>query len=551
MSSPGTKGLDETGIVREVGDDTQLDLVVVGDEKLRSRARDESLAKAAPDEAAHRDVVQVRLVRREPPRAGDGLVERGVDPPVRGDLGEQALAVGGAQLLHLPVPQERVHEGMGVAQAQQALGVGGVTGLGALLRHEAELVEQDVPQLRGRVDVELLARELVDLGLEPASLRVQLVADGTQLVDVDRDARDLHLGEHPDQGDAPPPRKGAWPRSPRVPGGSLETSRPSMATCAAAITAPAGTPSGSPAPSSATSLAKVEAKLFCDRRPSAGGLSAAQGRRKTGQARQRGLALPRIEQVGGDRGVEVEPGEADSLGLERPHELFGPVGDNPFGAVPALFGEGRQLARRRLARRLACRQASPRRAARSREARRILPVASRGCRSGTRLPRAPRRRAPLSRTAPGRPPRRARWQSDPFAPAKVASQRRAWATSSRRTICVRAGRRRHGVVAAEPEVPRRRYGGPRGERFQAVELLEDAVAWSADLEQVEQAAHLLAVGPAEEEVVGHASKGHVADERVSSARLRRTCASCSAREARASASARPGARRACPRRRRS
>src|SRR5208283_2156438 len=101
----------------------------------------EGFAEATADEAAHRDVVQVRLVRGKATGAGDGLVERGVNAPVGGDLGEQALSVGGAQFLDLPVSKEGVHERVGVAQAQQALSVGGVPGLRTLLRNELELVE--------------------------------------------------------------------------------------------------------------------------------------------------------------------------------------------------------------------------------------------------------------------------------------------------------------------------------------------------------------------------------------------------------------------------
>ena len=39
-------------------------------------------------------LLQVRPVRAEPAGAGDGLVERGVDAPVGGDLEEQTLSVG-------------------------------------------------------------------------------------------------------------------------------------------------------------------------------------------------------------------------------------------------------------------------------------------------------------------------------------------------------------------------------------------------------------------------------------------------------------------------
>ena len=237
-------------------------------------------------------------------------------------------------------------------------------------------------------------------------------------------------------------------------------SRPIMATCAAAITALAGTPSGSPPPpSSAPSWPRSKPSCSVTGRPSAGGLSAAQARRKTGQARERGLALPRIQQVGGDRGVEGEPGEADSLGLERPHELFGSGGRQPVWRRPRSFRRGPPAGRRGLARRSACRQVKPTTSGRAPgEARRILPVASRGCppRELVFL-RAPRRPHPLYRgPSPGRPPRRVRLQLISFAPAKVASQRRAWATSSRRKTCVERGGAAMASSPPSPRSPRRR-----------------------------------------------------------------------------------------------
>ena len=50
------------GVLGEVGDAAQLDLVVVGDEQLAARRGDERLAEQPALLAAHRDVVQVRLV---------------------------------------------------------------------------------------------------------------------------------------------------------------------------------------------------------------------------------------------------------------------------------------------------------------------------------------------------------------------------------------------------------------------------------------------------------------------------------------------------------
>ena len=69
-------------------------------------------------------------------------------------------------------------------------------GLGLLHRREAELLEQDVAELRRGVDVELLAGLRVDLGFEPAALVVELLAELVEEGEVDADAGVFHAGEH-------------------------------------------------------------------------------------------------------------------------------------------------------------------------------------------------------------------------------------------------------------------------------------------------------------------------------------------------------------------
>ena len=167
---PRLEGLDQARVVGQVGDHPELDLVVVGDQQRASLGGDEGATELAPLLAADRDVVEVGLIRRQPARPGDGLVEAGVDAPVGGDLGEEAVAVGRAQLLHLPVAQEGVHDGVLAPEALQGPGVGGVTGLGLLLGGQTELVEQDRPQLRRRVDPEGRPGKLLDLLVETLDL---------------------------------------------------------------------------------------------------------------------------------------------------------------------------------------------------------------------------------------------------------------------------------------------------------------------------------------------------------------------------------------------
>ena len=113
---------------------------------------------------------------RQPPRRRDQLVERGVDAPrPRMDERRERVRVRALELRELAVlqdlPRERVPEG----QLLQDVHVGGVAGLGALERRQLQLLEEHDGELLGRVRVDRLAGELVDLPQERVELRVELL----------------------------------------------------------------------------------------------------------------------------------------------------------------------------------------------------------------------------------------------------------------------------------------------------------------------------------------------------------------------------------------
>ena len=119
-----------------------------------------------------------------------------MDAAVGTDERWQRVGVGAAQLLDLPVTQQRLDDGVVLRHLLQRVGVGRRTGLRLPDRREPEVLEQDLAQLRRGVDVELLPRMRVDLGFEPAALVVQLLAQVMEEVEVDADARLLHAREH-------------------------------------------------------------------------------------------------------------------------------------------------------------------------------------------------------------------------------------------------------------------------------------------------------------------------------------------------------------------
>ena len=80
--------IDERGIMREMGEQPQLDLRVVRGQHVPAFTRNESPADVLAELATDRDVLEVRIARRKTSGAGHRLVERGVQSP-RGRIHEQ------------------------------------------------------------------------------------------------------------------------------------------------------------------------------------------------------------------------------------------------------------------------------------------------------------------------------------------------------------------------------------------------------------------------------------------------------------------------------
>ena len=88
---PVGEGLAQRRRVGHVREHAKLDLAVIGRDQLLALVGDEGLADGAAFGCAHRDVLQVRLDRREPPRGGRGERVGGVHAARLGmDVGRAA-----------------------------------------------------------------------------------------------------------------------------------------------------------------------------------------------------------------------------------------------------------------------------------------------------------------------------------------------------------------------------------------------------------------------------------------------------------------------------
>ena len=117
--------VDQTGIVGEVREHAQLDLRVVGGEQPAAFVGDERAPQLATARGAHRHVLEVRRLRRDPAGGGGELVEGRVDAAVGADERRQRVGVGAAQLLDLAVPEQRLDDRVLLGQLLQRVGVGG------------------------------------------------------------------------------------------------------------------------------------------------------------------------------------------------------------------------------------------------------------------------------------------------------------------------------------------------------------------------------------------------------------------------------------------
>ena len=97
-----------------------------------------------------------------------------------------------------PVEQHRDHR-VGRAQLLEDGGVRGEAGLRALAAGQVELVEQDLLELLGAAEVELVADRVVDVLLEPRDDVAELAGQLAQRLPVDGDAGGLEVGEDRDE----------------------------------------------------------------------------------------------------------------------------------------------------------------------------------------------------------------------------------------------------------------------------------------------------------------------------------------------------------------
>src|SRR5579883_1354886 len=121
-------------------------------------------------------------------------------PPVLGiDEFYQTVHVLCLELVQLAIFQQRIHRRMQPAQPFQHFGIHRIASLGFAPMWQLEFSEEDIAKLLGRVDVELMADRLIDVGFQRLQLLLQVATHAFEEFLIYEDARKLHLRQHRNQ----------------------------------------------------------------------------------------------------------------------------------------------------------------------------------------------------------------------------------------------------------------------------------------------------------------------------------------------------------------
>ena len=196
------KRRDQRLVARQVGQHPQFDLRVVGRDQHVAGFGDEGAADLAAEVGADRDVLQIGVAARQSSGGGDRLVEGRVHAAgLRVHQLRQRVDVGALQLLQAaPVEDESRQVVCGRQFLEHLHGRRDRARLaGALQRRQFQLLEQDLAELLGRVDVELDAGQIEDLPAQRGQLAFEMGRLRGQHGFVDPDAGLLDADQHANQ----------------------------------------------------------------------------------------------------------------------------------------------------------------------------------------------------------------------------------------------------------------------------------------------------------------------------------------------------------------
>ena len=184
-------------------DYAQLDLRIVGAEQHPVlAARHKKVANPLAALGANRNILQVRIRRRQPPCGRHRLVKRGVDASgARIHQLRKRVHVRALKLAHLPPFQELVDNRVLLAKILEHLFARGVLArLGLFgLRVKLQAVKQHLAELLGRTEVKIHSGEFAHFGFESGGIFAQLHRIAGQALEVHGHSGAFHVGQHGDE----------------------------------------------------------------------------------------------------------------------------------------------------------------------------------------------------------------------------------------------------------------------------------------------------------------------------------------------------------------
>ncbi len=192
------EGVQQTRIRRQMRHDAQLDLRIIGGYQRVARCGDEGLADAPPLVRADRNVLQIGIGRRQSAGRRDTLMIAGVDASrVLVDLLGQLVRVGRLEFGDAAIFENQFGQRIRCRQFLEHVFRGRRLSGRRLAHHrQAELAEQDLLQLLGRIHVERAARFGVSLRLQLQHARREFRALRLQKSPIHQHAGALHAIQH-------------------------------------------------------------------------------------------------------------------------------------------------------------------------------------------------------------------------------------------------------------------------------------------------------------------------------------------------------------------
>ena len=188
-------GFDQFLITGHAGENAQFNLGIIRIREAVSFSRHKSLPDEPTHLSPHRNILQIRIARADPPCCRNGLMKHSMNPAVRSYVIGEAVRIGGLQLGHRAIFQNVTNRRAVRCKPVQYICSSGPSSLCFLAAGQFHLFKQHLSQLFGRADIELSPCFLINPLFQFGRLFSELSAVILQRLRKNADAYALHIIE--------------------------------------------------------------------------------------------------------------------------------------------------------------------------------------------------------------------------------------------------------------------------------------------------------------------------------------------------------------------